>query len=410
MTISPDIFTVPPQPSASAIPEGRLSGKALVVQPDLSVTGWLTDAGVKALSGYHAVFDATLVARLKAAGATLSASARMAELGFGLKNSTMRDALAPEKFHAGLMTDTLGEARMAACRAGWWGFKPSWGLLSRYGLTGLVPSCECTGIIAKTPADIAELLAVMAGPDPADASMSQDPAPDFTGLIHAGAKAAPLRVGVFTELREKLGKTAGQAFSNALDRLSRAGFTIEEIVFPDFPLFSKIHQIVAAVEASSSAGKYDGVRFGFRAETDGNWNDMYLATRGQAFGPMIKAFLMQGAYFQFQDYPAFEAACALRGNLVAQIDDAFHHCDLLALPTRAEAPDAFWAETIQDTYGAFGLTLPANLAGLPAFHAPDIATAADKADFGLQLMGPRMGDAGVLAAGQALYANVQGGI
>lgn len=409
--MNPEIFTVPPQPAASMAPEGPLSGKSLVIQPDLSVRGWLTDAGSKALAGYHAVLTATLISRLKAAGAIINASARMAELGFGVNGCAMFQALASGNFNAGLMTDTLGEARMAACQAGWWGFKPSWGVLSRHGLTGLVPSMEATGILARTPSDIAALLAVMAGPDAADASMSPDPPPDFSADLKISASAGErVRVGVLKECREGLGKTAAAAFSGAIDTLIRAGFIIEEMNFPDFPLFSEAHQVIGAVEASSSAGKYDGVRFGFRAETEGNWNDMYLATRGQAFGPRIKAFLLQGAYFQFQDYTAFEAACALRRRLVNQTAALFKRVDLLVLPTRPETPNPFSAETVPDTYGAFHFTLPANLAGLPALHVPGASPASGNknTDFGIQLMGPPMSDAGVISAGLQLFSTIQG--
>jgi aspartyl-tRNA(Asn)/glutamyl-tRNA(Gln) amidotransferase subunit A len=336
----------------------------------------------------------------------------MAELGFGINGSSLARTLAAEEnLHAGLMTDTLGEARMAACLSGLWGFKPTWGLLSRYGLTGLVPSMECTGILAKHPADIAKMMAAMAGPDERDGAMCMDPPPDFSIPLNAhDTDGKPFCIGIPKNIPEFAETPLASAFSAARDAMAGAGFTIKEIEFPDLRLFSSAHQVIAAVEASSSAGRYDGVRYGRREDIDGNWNDMYLAFRGAAFGPLIKTFLMQGAYFQFQDYAAFEDACILRRNLLNETSALFKQVDYLALPTQAGNTDPVSADTVPDTYAAFRLTLAPSLTGQPALHIPNLATSAENRphDFGIQLIGPRMGDVGVLAAGQALFHHIQG--
>jgi aspartyl-tRNA(Asn)/glutamyl-tRNA(Gln) amidotransferase subunit A len=385
--------------------EGVLAGKTLLIRPDISVYGWLTDAGSRALEGFHAVFDATVGKRLKAAGALFAGSARMAELGFGVNGDTMAAFLSADRNSAGLMTDILGEARMAACAAGCWGFKPSWGLLSRFGLVGLVPSMECIGILAPGPAHIAEMLRVMAGPDENDVSMSADPPPDFTHRVLPAGK--PLRIGVPRECRTHLAPEAAAAFAKALDALAASGFETIEASLPGFNLFAPVHQVIAATEASSAAGKYDGVRYGIRAEGAGNWNEMYLTTRARSFGPRIKALLFQGAYFQFQNYSTFENACTLRRRLTDETNTLFGQIDLIAMPVRNAGPDPFNAETVEDTYAAFGLTLAASLAGLPALQIPGMSING-AADFGLQLIGPPMADAGVLAAGMKLSIPTQG--
>lgn len=405
------IFAHLPSTHDDELRDGPLSGTSVIIQPDLSVRNWPTDAGSKALSGFNAVFDATLISRLKAAGAAIAGSARMSELGFGINGSTIGEALTTEdELNAGLMTDTLGEARMAAALNGLWGFKPSWGILSRYGITGYAPSLECTGILAKKPADISEMLAIMIGPDDNDFSMNADLPPDMSSALQSQKNSIQsVCIGVPKEIEKTIGASAFTAFSAGLDVMAKVGFTIKKISIPDFSLFASAHHVIASVEASSAAGKYDGVRYGFRSETHGNWNDMYLTSRGEAFGPLIKAFLMQGAYFQFQDYDAFEAACILRRNLLNQTEALFNNIDFLALPARSENTTPTAADTVPDAYTAFGLTLPANLTGLPALQVPGLATSPgnETSDFGMQLIGPCMGDADVLAAGLALFSTIQ---
>ncbi|MFP4225837.1 MAG: amidase family protein [Desulfobacterales bacterium] len=400
-----DIFTYQPESDLQECRDGAMAGKKLLIQPDLSVRGWLTDAGSQALTGFHAVMEATTVARLKSAGACFAGSTRMAEMGLGINGSTMPAALGAGHGSLGLVTDFLGEARMTACLAGWNGFKPSYGLLSRFGLVGLVPSMECTGFLARTPADIAAALAEAAGPDENDFSMAPDPPPDLTPS--ALSAHAPDRIGVPRQIEQDLSPSARDAFSAGLSQAEQAGFDITEIDLPGFDEFSAAHQVIASVEASSSCGKYDGVRYGFQAADAQNWNEMYLQTRGEAFGARLKAFLLQGAYFQFENYPAFENACALRQKLVSRLDAAFESVHLLALPARLSHADPCGAESIEETYAAFGLTLPASLAGLPALCLPGLARDGET-DIGLQLMGPRMTDARVLAAGLKINARIKG--
>lgn len=406
-----NIYSYCPSSNDDEIGNGPLSGMSVIIQPDLNVCNWPADAGSKALFGFHSIFDATLISRLKAAGAAIAGSARMAELGFGISGSTIAQALAADdELKTGLMTDTLGEARMAASLEGLWGFKPSWGILSRYGVTGYAPSFECTGILAKKPADIIEMLLAMIGPDDKDFSMCADQPPDMASSLQSAKNSSQLlNIGVPKEIENLIGTSASAAFSEGLDIMARAGFTIKEVSIPDFGLFASSHQVIAAAEASSAAGKYDGVRYGFRSETNGNWNDMYLTSRGEAFGPLIKALLMQGAYFQFQDYSAFEAACTLRRELIKQTEALFSDVDFLAMPTRPGSNDPMIADTVPEVYAAFGLTIAANLTGLPALQVPGLARSAGNkpCDYGIQIIAPRMGDADVLAAGLALFSHIQ---
>lgn len=386
---------------------GPLSGKRVLVQPTMSVRGWLCNADSRALAGFTPLSDATVIARLTEAGAVLTGSSRMGELGYGLCTNTTTALMAHAQADVALVCDTLGEARLAAAAAGLFGFKPSYGRVSRYGLIGLVPSMECCGFVAADPAHIMEILCAIAGADPNDPSMPDDCA---TALDTGAATAAGVcTAGVIAESLELLDAAQRRAFETGLERLAAIGVTIKAVRLPQYDLFGDVHHVVAAVEASSSAGKYDGVRFGHRGPSGKNWNEMYLNTRGEAFGTLIKSFLFQGAYFQFENYPAFENACRIRGRLVQATAELLGQVDLLVSPTRRPAHDPMRATTIADVYEAFLPALPANVTGMPALHVPGETPDARQADTGLQLIGARLADARLLSIGMQLSSTAKGG-
>jgi len=402
----PEVFTYRNAPPSRIAPEGALAGLRVTVQPNLAVRGWLCEAGSRALSGYTALQDATVVARLVQAGAVLSGSSRMAELGFGLAGDTSVRTIVDGHADVALITDTMGEVRLAAAGAGLFGLKPTYSLVSRHGLAGLVPSMESIGLAAADPGRIAETLAVMAGADPDDPSMPDDCTAGFSAALPSGTGS--LTAGIIEESLSSLDPDERLAFDASVARLGVAGLAIQTLNLADYGLFQDAHHVIAAVEASSSAGKFDGVRYGHRSTAGKNWNEMYLNTRAESFGPLIKPFLFQGAYFQFERYPAFENACRLRGRLLGAVDDLLGQVDLIVLPTRHPASDAMRAATIEATYTAFALTLPASVTGHPVLQVPNPGLAADQ-DTGLQLIGRRLDDGRLLAIGQHLSSAARGG-
>lgn len=385
-----------PTPSAPG-EQGVLAGKSFVIQPNLSVRGRPAEAGSMALKGFVALEDATVVERLKKAGATLVGSACMSELGLGIAGDTTGRILSGGQSDMAIMTDMMGEARIAAARIGCFAFKPTSGVVSRFGLIGLAPSLESCAVLARTPADIALAMGVLAGDDDRDFSMRGE-APAFA----KGSEQMDFigKIGFMKESLDGLGEAEVRTFRNGLDRIKASGFQIMEVDFPDYALFRSVHHCIGAVEASSSCGKYDGVRYGHRA-TAKNWNDMYLKTRAESFGPLIKAYLFQGAYFQFENYGAFEKACRIRARLVKAINGLFAEVDALAFPTRRNGVQNEPAAGLNGLYDDFILTLPANVAGIPAVQMPGYGGAGD-ADCGLQLFGPRSGDASLLALANRL--------
>jgi aspartyl-tRNA(Asn)/glutamyl-tRNA(Gln) amidotransferase subunit A len=394
-----ELYTHKETSPAAVTQEGPLAGKKVILQPNMSVRGWPTNAGSRALEGYVALEDATAVARLRHAGAILCGSARMSELCFGLKGDTIAEVFSSDEAHIGLITDTMGEARLAAAASGIFGFKPSFGIVSRFGLIGLVPSMECCGIIAKTIEEIIDTIGVIAGSDERDFSMADEPFPDFREAREP--VNTPGVAGIIKECCESLTGKEETAFKAGISKLEGAGLRVQELSFQDFNLFRVVHNVIGSVEASSSAGKYDGVRYGHRSVSGKNWNEMYLNSRGESFGTLIKSYLFQGAYFQFENYSSFEDACRIRGRLAKEMVNLLEKVDMLVFPTHKLTSDASGASTINETYDAFSLTLPANVTGQPSLHIPRIAEESGT-DVGLQVLGSRGSDARLLSFGMKI--------
>ncbi|MBP6942134.1 MAG: hypothetical protein KBB65_10215 [Syntrophorhabdaceae bacterium] len=405
MKTAPDIFTYKNTSQREPAKGGLLAGKRVVIQPNMCARGWLADAGSRALEGFVALEDATVVARLREAGAHLVGSARMGELGFGLKGDTGAQAVAAGEADIALITDTMGEARVAAAAYGLFAFKASFGVISRFGLAGLVPSMESWGVVARGPEDIVAVMRAVAGRDGNDPSMPDEEPPDLSDI--GGRPMKGRTAGVIKECLDALGVEEVRLFQAGLERLEKAGLTVKETSLKDIGLFRAVHNVIGSVEASSSAGKYDGVRYGHRAASAKNWNEMYLNSRGESFGTLIKEYLFQGAYFQFENYRAFENACRIRGRLVRGMAIAMENVDVLVLPTRRLSHDAAGVSTVGETYDAFSLTLPANVTGQPSLHVPSFARGPE-GDMGIQLTAPRLADARLLSVGMELSPTAQG--
>jgi aspartyl-tRNA(Asn)/glutamyl-tRNA(Gln) amidotransferase subunit A len=400
-----NIFTYVNQSPPSPDSHGPLEGKSFSVQPNMSLHGWPTDAGSVALKGFIAIEDATVVERLQKAAAVIVGSTRMSELGFGLNGDTAGAALSEGRVDMAFMTDTMGEARITASRIRAYGFKPTTGIVSRFGLIGLVPSMESFGLLAHKPDDIALVLGIIAGNDGRDFSMHEGEIPQFSEAT--GTDDSIKRIGIVRECMNNLTDEETVAFRSGMEKLTTMGFDIKELSFPDFDLFRTVHHIVGSVEASSSCGKYDGVRYGHRTASAKNWNDMYLKSRSECFGLTIKTYLFQGAYFQFENYAAFENASRIRARMLKETNGLFTVSDALAFPTRRKELHDSTAQNVDEIYDECELTLPANVLGLPSAQIPGFVCNG-KTDFGLQIMGPRMSDARLLSLANRLSRSVEG--
>jgi len=383
---------------------GILSGKSISIQPNMSVRGWPTEAGSKALERFVALEDATVVENLRTAGATIKGSTHMSELSFGLIGDTGAQAVATGEVDIALMTDSMGEARIAASSKNLFGFKPSFGIVSRYGLIGLIPSMECYGVVANTPMDIANVMGAIAGIDDRDYSIPDGILPDF-GRFEDCKKWGTC--GVIAECADVLEPSQSKAFTAALSRLDETGMAIREVSLKDFDLFRAVHNVIGSVEASSSCGKYDSVRYGHRAQSARNWNEMYLKSRAESFGLLIKTYLFQGAYYQFENYETFENACRIRAQLMEDMKALYETIDVLIVPTRKRNDSQNETNTIDSVYDAFDLTLPANMTGQPAIHVPG-SLFGRETDPGLQFVAPRLGDMRLLSIADHLMTVREG--
>lgn len=381
---------------------GELQGVNIALQPNLSVAGWPSDAGSMALADFKALEDAAIVERLRKAGACLCGSTRMSEFGFSLADSQAGEALKAKVADVELVLDLMGESRVAAARAGVACLKPSYGLLSRLGLVGLIPSMECCGLLGADLGRISATLRAVAGTDGRDFSM-----PDEEPLDLAPQTIEPRRttLGIISEAVQSLPSEQGAAFQAAVAKLKSAGYELRQLSMPDFPLFSLVHRIVGAVEASSCAGRYDSVRYGRRIPGGKNWNEMYLLARGAAFGPRLKSLLLSGAFFQFENYAAFENACRIRTRLLSEMQQLTAQVDAVVVPVVGSA--AVSADpSLAEIYAGFASTLFANVTGQPALVLPVLS---GKSHVGLQLTGARRSDGRLLAIGEQLLGQHQEG-
>jgi aspartyl-tRNA(Asn)/glutamyl-tRNA(Gln) amidotransferase subunit A len=392
--------------STASAAKGGQEDLRVAIQPNMSCQGRPTTAGSMALENYIALEDATTIRLLRQAGARIVGTTHMSELGFGLAGDTGSRAITENLADVALITDNMGEARVAAARAGLPGFKPSYGIVSRLGLIGLIPSIECWGILAREILDIKSVMTAICVRDDQDFSMTCDRLPDFDEKQSLKKQSGV--IGVEEGYEKSLTESEKAAWQTALSALEKTGFQIENIRLMDASLISSVHNVIGAVEASSSTGKYDGVRYGHRTSNAENWNEMYLKSRGESFGTLIKAYLFQGAYFQFENYVAFENACRIRGRLLDETKHAFSRVGWMASLTIRENRDPYKVFNISDIYEAFSFTVPASVTGLPSLQIPGIALYGNT-DFGLQITGPPLSDPGLLTLGLLLGKKQKGG-
>ena len=389
-------------PDVAAAKSGELKGLKILIQPNISVAGWPTEAGSKALINFKALEDATIVQKLRQAGAEMPGSSRMSEFGLGLQDSQAGEAVRQKITDAELVLDLMGEPRLAAARASVCGFKPSYGIISQFGLIGLIPSMECCGILSGNLKTMRDILKTIAGPDERDFSVPEEKTRDFSLSQIDPQKTT---IGIIKEAKKDLSPDQERIFLSSIEEFKKAGFCLKEVSFPEFELFSLVHNMVGSVEASSCAGRYDSVRYGQRAPGAKNWNEMYLKSREAAFGPFLKSYLIQGAYFQFEKYEEFEDACRIRARLVSKMQQLTSEADFLVLPVSGQASSGA-VTPLAETYAQFALTTFANVSGQPVLYLPPAPGAVHA---GFQLAGPRLSDARLLTLGGYILNLRQGG-
>ena len=406
---------------------GPLDGVTVAVKDNISTAGVRTTCGSAMLEEYVPPYDATVVGRLKTAGATIVGKTNMDEFGMGTTTETSafgptENPAAPGRVPGGssggsaaavaagdadlaLGSDTGGSVRCPAAFCGVVGIKPTYGLVSRYGLVAYANSLEQIGPLAPTVEGAAELLDVVAGVDERDATTREPP----EGLPESYADAADgdvegLTVGVPTELLEGADGGVRATFEAALGALRDRGATTESVSLPSVETAVQAYYVIAMSEASSNLARFDGVRYGPATDAEGDWNDSFAAVREAGFGEEVKRRILLGTYALSAGYhdKYYKQAQDARAWVKQDFDEAFEAVDVLASPTMPVPPFEL-GESLDDPlqmYLADANTVPVNLANLPAVSVP--AGETDAGPVGLQLVGPAFGEETVIRAGSAL--------
>jgi aspartyl-tRNA(Asn)/glutamyl-tRNA(Gln) amidotransferase subunit A len=403
-----------------------LDGVPVAVKDLFLTKGVETTAGSRILEGWKPQYDATAVARLAAAGAVSLGKLNMDEFAMGSSNENSgykpcrnpwdlsrtpggssggsAAAVAARTAHATLGTDTGGSIRMPAAFCGVVGLKPTYGRVSRYGVVAFASSLDQVGPLARSVEDVALMLGAVAGHDPHDMTSSARPVDDYRGGLEGGAKG--LRVGVPREwLAGGLEPGTEKAVRAALETYQRLGATLVEVSLPHSRYGIAAYYLVATAEASSNLARYDGVRFGIRAEGAG-LREMYSETRERGFGQEVKRRIMLGTYALSSGYydAYYLRAQKVRTLVRRDLDEAFTKCDVVAGPVSPTVAFKLGekAEDPLQMYLADVFTITANLAALPAMSLPCGKDGATGLPIGLQLVGRPFDEATLLRAARAL--------
>jgi aspartyl-tRNA(Asn)/glutamyl-tRNA(Gln) amidotransferase subunit A len=414
---------------------GPLFGVPVALKANLCWEGFETNCGSRALAGWNAPYTATAVERLIAAGALPLGTTNMDEFAMG--SSTENSAFGPTTnpvdptripggssggsaaaVAAGFVplalgTDTGGSVRQPAALCGVIGFKPTYGRISRYGLIAFGSSLDQISPIARSARDLELVMSVLSGEDARDSTCLAEPAPR-----PARADLAGLRVGIVAPEEGELDAGVAAALDEALQRMRAAGAETRTVSLAHAHLAIPTYYVIATAEASSNLARYDGVRYGHRADRfvgadsagDGLQN-MFAATREAAFGAEVKRRILLGTFVLSHGYQDawYGRAQRARTLIAADYAAAFEEVDVIATATSPCVAFPLGERTADPVamYLADTLTVPASLAGLPAVSVPcGTAHAATDGDgpalpVGLQLVGPAGEDARVLAAARA---------
>jgi aspartyl-tRNA(Asn)/glutamyl-tRNA(Gln) amidotransferase subunit A len=402
-----------------------LEGVPVAVKDNIVTAGIRTTCGSKILENYVPPYTATVVERLRAAGAVVVGKTNCDEFAMGSSNENsafgvVRNpwdesrvpggssggsaaAVAAKLAIAALGSDTGGSIRQPAALCGVVGVKPTYGRVSRYGLVAFGSSLDQVGPFANTVEDAARILAVIAGRDPLDSTSSEAPVADYLAEIDRGVEG--LRVGVPKEFfGEGLAEGTRTRVEAAVERLRERGAEIVDVSLPHMKYSTACYYIVATAEASSNLARFDGVRYGFRAPGVEDLREMYRETRAKGFGAEVKRRIMLGTYVLSSGYydAYYDKALRVRTLIERDFLAAFETCDVIATPASPTTAFKIGEKTDDplEMYLSDVYTITANLAGVPGISVP--CGLSDGLPVGLQLLAPHFGEATMLRAARAV--------
>jgi aspartyl-tRNA(Asn)/glutamyl-tRNA(Gln) amidotransferase subunit A len=408
--------------AASTLP---LAGVPFAIKDNICVKGLQTSCGSHILGQYYPPYSATVIERLQAAGAIIIGKTNCDEFAMGSSNENsafgpVRNPWNLERVPGGssggsaaavaagivpvaLGSETGGSVRQPAALCGIAGLKPTYGRLSRYGLVAFASSLDNVAVFGRTSRDVAAVLGVMAGRDENDATSADVPVPDYlAGLtgdvkgVRLGVPRALLGEGLDQEVRERV--------LSAIEAYREMGALIVEIELPHSSYSIAVYYIIATAEASSNLARFDGVRYGFRAEEAATLREMYRRTRDEGFGAEVKRRIMLGTYVLSSGYydAYYRKAQQVRTLLRDDYRRAFEQCDAIAMPT-TPTPAFMLGEKVNDPLSMYLndiYTCTANLVGNPGISIP-CGLSAEGLPVGLQLLGPHWSEGALLRLADA---------
>lgn len=395
---------------------GALDGIPIALKDNLCTRGLETTCSSQILSGYRPPYDATVVSRLRDAGAVIVGKTNLDEFAMG--SSTENSAFGPTRnpWNSGRVpggssggsaaavatgsalgafgSDTGGSIRQPASLCGVVGFKPTYGRVSRFGLVAFSSSFDQIGPLARSVEDALTLFDAIAGHDPFDATSYPGPLPDARPNLESGVKG--VRVGVVKELAgEGYEPDVMNATMKTVEQLGSRGALVTEVSVPSFETALSAYYLIAPAEASANLARFDGVRYGLRVP-GATVEEMMARTRAEGFGPEVTRRILLGTYaLSAGYYDAFYGqAQRVRTRLIKELADVFTRVDVVVSPASPTTAFELGAKT-QDPLAMYltdVCTIPANLAGTPAISIP-IGLDRNQLPIGFQVMGPALGEA-----------------
>jgi len=402
-----------------------LLGVPVALKDNMSTRGLPTTAGSKILDGYIPPYDATVVTRLRDAGSIAIGKTNLDEFAMGssTENSAYgatRNPWNPDRVPGGssggaaaavaagsalgsVGSDTGGSIRQPAAFCGLVGMKPTYGMVSRYGLIAFASSLDQIGPFTRNVEDSATMLQAIAGHDGRDATSYPGDVPDFSASLREGV--AGLRIGVVKELSEEgIDGSVLEAFRATLDRLAEAGAEIVDVSIPSTKVSLSAYYLIAPAECSANLARFDGVRYGLRSKGE-TVDEMMSRTRAEGFGPEVTRRVLLGTYaLSAGYYDAFYGqAQRVRTMTINEFAEAYQQADILVSPTTPTTAFEFDARTADplSMYMSDICTIPSNLTGDPSVSVP-VGADADGMPIGFQIMAPALAEPLLFRVAQAV--------
>lgn len=425
------------QTADKMIAEGNatlLTGIPMTLKDNICSDGDLTTCCSKILKGFRPYYDSTVWSKLKAQGAVMLGKTNMDEFAMGSTSETscygaplnprnvnhvtggssggVAAAVAGNIAAYGLGSDTGGSVRQPASFCGIVGLKPTYGAVSRYGLIAYGSSLDQIGVLANSVKDTAVVFDAISGVDSNDQTSVDF---DFGNIADTLGQTdvKGLKIGIAKEYFDGINEEMKSAILDAVKLFEANGAEIIDISLPVLKQALPVYYIIACAESSSNLGRYDGIRYGYRAESFNDVEEMILKTRTEGFGDEVKRRIMLGTYVLSSGYydAYYKKACLLRENLIADFDEIFNSCDVLIAPTAPNTafPLNYKGASPVDMYLSDIATVPINITGVPAISVP-IKNDSNGLPIGMQIIGKKFSEKTIMNTAYFYEKNAEIGV